>query len=151
MRYGWTAIAGLLACTTAALAAPTNDVAALGWLSGNWVSETKQGWTEEHWTPPRGGVMMGVNRSGQGETANAFEFMRIAPVEGGALSYWAWPNGKAPAAFRLVSSSADEAVFENPNHDYPTRIVYRRKGDTLIGTISGPNGTKPYSWTFKRR
>ena len=132
-------------------AAPVRPrMADLAWLSGAWISEGKDGWTEEQWTSPRGDMMLGTNRSGKGAAASAFEFMRIAPDGLGRISFWASPGGKAAVAFPLVSSGPSEAVFENANHDYPTRVVYRRKGEALVATISGRGGKNPYSWTFRR-
>jgi hypothetical protein len=131
-------------------AAPVRNVADLSWLSGTWLSETKEGWTEEVWTSTRGDMMLGTNRSGKGERASAFEFMRIAPDGLGRISFWASPGGKTPVAFPMISSKAGEIVFENPKNDYPTRIVYRRKGPTLEATISGPEGKNPLSWTFRK-
>ena len=144
----WLMAAALVAATAAAPATRVDD---LGWLSGSWVSDTRQGWTEELWTAPRGGVMLGVNRSGKGERASGFEYMRIAADSAGRISFWASPQGAAAVPFRLVSSGPREAVFENPKNDYPTRIVYRRTGTTLAATISGPDGTRPMRWTFRRR
>ena len=129
---------------------PQAEVEDLSWLSGAWVSESKEGWTEELWTPPRAGVMLGTNRSGKGGQLGGFEFMRIAADESGAISFWGSPGGKPPVAFRLTSAKPGEAVFENPAHDYPTRIVYRRDGQGLIATVSGPGGKDPLSWTFRR-
>jgi hypothetical protein len=137
--------------TSAAAPAPAVQVADLGWLRGNWISETRQGWTEEMWTSPRGGMMLGLNRSGKSERASGFEFMRIAADAAGRISFWASPAGGAAVPFRLVSSGPREAVFENVKNDYPTRIVYRRTGATLAATISGAEGSKPMSWTFRRR
>lgn len=131
-------------------AAPAKDVSELGWLSGAWVSEASGKWTEELWTAARGGVLLGVNRSGRGARATGFEFMRIAADQDGTISFWASPGGKAPVAFPLISSRPREAVFENPANDYPTRIVYRRKGEALLATISGPAGQNPTRWTFRR-
>jgi hypothetical protein len=28
-------------------------------------------------------------------------------------------------------------VFENPEHDFPQRVIYQRKGKTLVGRIEG--------------
>lgn len=139
-------LAGLLLMA----AAPAADVDDLAWLGGAWVSETEEGWTEELWTTPRGGMILGTNRSGKGAVASSFEYMRIVREEDGSISYKASPGGGSPVAFRLTSSSAHEAVFENPAHDYPTRIVYRRDGDRLVATVSGPDGANPLSWTFRR-
>jgi hypothetical protein len=143
------AVLALIGLVTVA-AAPAPTVADFGWLSGAWISQGKDGWTEEHWTSPRGDMMLGTNRSGKGDKASAFEFMRIAPDGLGRISFWASPGGKAAVRFPLVSSGRREAIFENPANDFPTRIVYRRKGETLVATISGPEGKSPFSWTFKK-
>jgi hypothetical protein len=123
----------------------------LGWLAGTWLAEEAGGnWTEERWSKPRGGVMLGTSLSGQGAQAGWFEFMRIAADKDGRLAFHASPGGAPASAFPLVSSGALEAVFENPAHDYPTRIVYRGEGKVLNATISGPGGSKTRSWRFRR-
>ena len=50
--------AGLALLLIAASPAPRVDD--LGWLAGQWISETGDRWTEESWTDPRGGVMLGL-------------------------------------------------------------------------------------------
>lgn len=153
MRSGLAALAAgaLWAGAAAAAADAPKGVAALGWMAGSWAEDKAGEWTEEMWTAPRGGAMLGVNRSGKGERATGFEYMRIAADGAGRVSFWASPSGKAAVPFALVSSGRREAVFENLKNDYPTRIVYRRNGATLAATISGPNGANPMSWTFRRR
>jgi len=48
--------------------------------------------------------------------------------------------GAAPVSFKLIRSSDKEAVFENPAHDFPRRIIYRRSSqDTLFARIEGTN------------
>ncbi|MBA3676889.1 MAG: hypothetical protein H0W74_05730 [Sphingosinicella sp.] len=133
-----------------AAAAPAPQVGDLGWLAGAWVSENDEGWVEEQWTDARGGTMLGTNRSGKGEKATGYEYMRIAADDRGAIQFWGSPSGAPPVAFPLVSIKDREATFENPAHDYPTRIVYRLEKDVLVGTVSGPEGKNPLSWTFKR-
>lgn len=132
-------------------AGPAARVDELGWLAGDCVSEEGERWTEERWTPPRGGVMLGHSRSGRGESLREYEFIRIAAGEDGAISYIAMPQGGAPVAFRLVRRSAASATFENAAHDYPQRIAYARDGDTLTATISAIDGSKPRRWTYRRR
>lgn len=126
------------------------DVTALGWMSGRWVSEQGERWSEEHWTAPRGGLMLGVGRSGRGAMALQFEFVRIAANEQGVPVYWASPGGGPAVPFKLVQSDRGSATFENPAHDYPVRIEYRRDGDQLIATISGQDGADRSTWQFRR-
>ncbi|HEY0596493.1 DUF6265 family protein [Sphingopyxis sp.] len=144
-------------CMAAALAvllvaaSPVATIDDLGWLAGQWASETGGRWTEESWTAPRGGVMLGHSRSGRGEVLREFEFIRIARGTDGILAYIAQPQGGAPVAFPLVRSEGTSATFENAAHDYPQRIVYERAGDTLTATISAIDGSKPRSWSYRRR
>lgn len=142
----------MLAVALLAAAAPeAEDAAALGWLAGTWVSEKDGRWTEERWSPPRGGMMLGTALTGRGEEASGFEYMRIAPDAEGRLAFWGSPGGQPPVPFHLTASGAREATFENPKHDFPTRIVYRRQGEVLTATISGPGGANAKSWSYKRR
>lgn len=142
-------IAGALLLLSSASTA-ADRVASLGWLAGHWSSEQDDRWTEEFWSDARGGVLLGVNRSGRGEQARAFEFMRIAADADGRVAYWASPAAAPPTRFALTESSAAHAVFENPAHDYPVRIEYRREGDRLTATIYGPDRANPRSWNFTR-
>lgn len=148
------AIAGLSLLLLAA--APASRVDELGWLAGQWASETdgrpaEGSWTEESWSNPRGGAMIGHSRSGRGEQLREFEFLRLQPDEDGTPVYLAQPGGLPPVAFRLVQHDGTSATFENAAHDYPQRIHYVRSGDTLTATISAIDGSKPTSWVYKRR
>lgn len=142
-----------IAAATAFLAGAAPDkaqVSALAWMSGSWISQDEDRWTEESWTAPRGGMMLGASSSGRGETVRDWEHMRIASDEAGVISFWGSPKGAPPVAFRLVSLKGAEAVFENPEHDYPTRISYRREGKMLIATTSGPDGADLQTWRYTR-
>ena len=132
-------------------ASPAATVDDLAWLAGQWASEADGRWTEESWSTPRGGVMIGYSRAGRGDGLREFEFLRIAAGEDGGLAYLAQPQGQAPVAFRLVRRDAASATFENGAHDYPQRIAYARSGDTLTATISAIDGSKARSWTYNRR
>src|SRR3712207_9354114 len=96
IRHAAIVAAGLLGIA----AAPQAKVDDLAWLSGAWVSETADGWTEEYWMAPRGGVLLGTNRSGKGGTATGFAFMRIAADADGTIKFWASPGGKPAVGFR---------------------------------------------------
>lgn len=142
-------IVALAMSTTVSPAPPAPDKFA--WMSGDWVADSAGRWTEEHWSEPRAGVMLGYSRSGRGSQSREFEFLRIHADTDGVVTYWGQPQGRTAVAFKLVSSGPTAAVFENQAHDYPTRIAYRRDRTTMTATISGPNGNNPQSWTYQRR
>lgn len=143
-------LAGLLLMGQAPPPAPAT-IADLGWMSGRWVSEANGRWTEEVWAEPRGGAMIGFSRSGRGDAQREFEFLRLAPGPDGTLTYFAQPGGQAPVPFRLVAHDSNSATFENPQHDYPQRIRYRRYGRSMTATISSIDGSGERSWSFNRR
>jgi hypothetical protein len=122
----------------------------MSWLSGYWLNCDDGRQLTETWSMPRDGLMVGVNQSsGDGEAA--FEFLRIATAPAGA-SYFAMPGGGAATEFPLAPAASGEmrAVFENPAHDFPQRIVYSREGQTLTARIEGAmdGKTEGMEWTF---
>ena len=145
------AILAMAAAAVLAAASPAATVDDLAWLAGQWSREEGERWTEESWTPPRGGVMLGHSRSGRGDRLREFEFLRVQAGADGVPAYIAQPGGREPVVFPLVGRDGMSATFENPAHDYPQRIIYVRDGDTLTATISAIDGSKARSWTYKRR
>lgn len=125
----------------------------LTWLTGPWVGTRGTNGTtsiEERWSPPRGGAMLAVSRTVSRDKMSAFEFLRIVERDGG-LVYIAQPNGAAPTEFVMTEFGAKRAVFENPRHDYPKRIVYELSPEGgLSATIGFTKGGTPRRFEFKR-
>ena len=70
--------------------------------------------------------MLGMSRTvRRGETVE-FEFMQLRHLPDGTLAFIASPSGQAPTVFPLLRISDAEATFENPQHDFPQRVVYAR-------------------------
>jgi hypothetical protein len=145
------AILAMAAAAVLLAASPAATVDDLAWLAGQWSREESERWTEESWTAPRGGVMLGHSRSGRGGSLRDFEFLRVQSGADGIPAYIAQPGGGAPVAFRLVRRDGTSATFENISHDYPQRIQYARDGETLTATISLIDGSKPMRWVYGRR
>jgi hypothetical protein len=147
----------LLFTLGAAQPPPAREAGSLDWLAGRWVSEREGGeWSEESWSPPRGRVMLGTNLSGRGNQATSFEFMRIAR-EGNDYVFYGSPAGGTPIAFRRTymfeapGKGFYQAMFENPDHDFPKVINYRRHGDRLTaGIAADTDGTRAITWEFRR-
>lgn len=125
----------------------------LAWLAGAWVGKRGTGGTtsiEERWSPPFGGAMLATSRTVRGERMTAFEFLRIVERDGG-LVYIAQPNGTPPTEFVLTEIGPKIAVFDNPRHDYPKRIVYELSEEGgLSATIGYMKGGTPTRFEFKR-
>ena len=77
------------------------DAAKLGWMAGSWAG-TKDGVaSEEHWTTPAGGLLVGMHKDVREGRAAFFEFLRIEERDG-RLCYVASPRGGATTAFCAV-------------------------------------------------
>jgi hypothetical protein len=120
------------------------------WLSGHWCLQTRDGLIEEHWLTPSGNLVIGLGRTVKDGKTVSFEFTRIE-VRDGAVDFIALPGGKQETAFRLTASGADWARFENPQHDFPRRVEYRRNGAGLHAEIAGPDGGREVVIPFEYR
>lgn len=139
-------------------AAPASQPAAtesLAFLQGTWVSESGVTRTTETWTSAEGGLLLGTSKTVRGDKAVFFEFLRIETDASGNAVYVAMPRGKNETRFAQKGPVAEgKVVFENPQHDFPQRIVYTKKSDgTLVarieGTVNGAERSK--EWTFVKQ
>jgi hypothetical protein len=122
-----------------------------GWLAGCWRMERGAMITEEQWMTPRGGVMLGISRATRRDTVVSEEFLRLS-VRGDTIVYWALPTRQTASEFRTRSATDQEITFENPAHDFPQRIRYRRAGaDSLLAQIEGERGGQTRTITFPYR
>ena len=119
--------------------APPPAITKLAWLAGRWRLEQGGRVIDEQWMAPAAGVMLGMARTVVKGKVVEHEFVQIREGPGGDLFCIAQPSGQKEAAFQLKSLSDTEAVFENPQHDYPQKISYTLKADgSLLAALEGP-------------
>lgn len=148
----WTAAAALLAIGVPAGAAAQELPA---WLEGCWQMQAGERWADECWMAPRGGVMLGVGRSGSGDEPTGWEAMQIT-LEPAAIreqatptmTFWAAPNGTGRTPFAWTPSELPGVTFVNSGNDYPQRVRYWRDGDMLKAEISLADGSRAVRYTF---
>lgn len=144
----------LIAAALLILAAPTlaQTVARPqlpGWMAGTWMMEDGAEWSDEVWTDPRGGMMIGVSRSGFGPQLQSWEVAQIRVKPDGTISLFAQPQGKGAYEFPMVLISEESIEFANPAHDYPQRIRYWRQGKLLMAEISLLDGSRAVRWNYR--
>lgn len=140
----------------AALAAPQAAPATadqLAWISGYWLSCEGGREVSETWSDPRDGLLIGSALTTQGGRLSGFETSRISPLTsgGGQLAYFAGVDGAPPVAFAVKEVSGTRVVFENPENDFPQRILYERDGDVLNARIEGRMGEREQAMTWSYR
>jgi hypothetical protein len=127
------------------------EIGRLSWLAGCWNQVRPDGLIEEQWMKPLGGSMLGMSRTVAGGRTREFEFIRIMTLNG-VLAYIARPSGQDEAAFPLKTLEDGLVVFENPGHDFPQRVIYRRHAGGSItarieGTIDGAARGRDFPYT----
>ena len=144
MDKAMTLIAGVLVASLglASATARAADAALPAWMAGSWCADANARRIEEVWLAPAGALMIGMSRTvAANRRTPEFEFLRIE-LRDGVPTYLAQPQGAPPVAFKLTQSTDSSARFENPQHDFPQRIEYRRTGDGLHAEIAGPRQGK---------
>ncbi len=125
----------------------------LSWMAGCWQHSTKDQAVQESWLKPAGGAMQGHARViSQGKTVFR-EFVYIEKTLEGIIMNVVLPKvaPKAPTTtpFKLIRLEKQQAIFENPEHDFPTRIIYRKERDgSLFARIEGLQDGKAVSEDF---
>jgi len=128
-------LVGCLVVAVSRLAAASIDE--LAWLSGCWVAEGGDAGSGEMWMAPSGSALLGMSRTVRAGRTVAHEFMQIVDSADG-LVFIAMPSAKPAASFRAVRVEPRRVTFENPDKDFPQRVVYESPDDaTLVGRIEG--------------
>ena len=119
----------------AGAAGAADDVNQLSFLAGCW--QDPRG-NEEQWMKPLGGTLFGMARTvSKGKTV-FWEFHQIQTRPEGVVLIVQHAKTIKPVEFRAIRISESEVIFENPEHDFPQRILYRKQPDGgLFARIEG--------------
>lgn len=117
---------------------PAADLAALGWLAGEWRGDVGGDVFVTTYTSPEGGLVLSVSKTLHEGQAVFHEFERFE-VKGNAVVLTPYPGGKASVPFTLQAfdPAVPKARFVNAKHDFPTEITYARDGERLVITLTG--------------
>lgn len=146
------AILLIAGCATASLhfgahAATLDDAA---WLTGCWTLLDAAPGSGEQWMAPAGGMMLGMSRTVRDGRPTQFEFMQIRTDAEHELVLIAQPGGAAPTVFPLKAQQDGVLLFEQPAHDFPQRVQYRRLSeDRVSARIDGDTDDGPLAIDFE--
>lgn len=129
------AMAALAACSSAPIA---QDTRSFDWLTGCWQQDRPDGFVEEVWLAPAANGTLGLGREVRNGKTVSWEVMRIELRGARELYFVAQPQGRPATEFRVAEHAPGLLAFENPAHDYPTRVEYRFVDlNTFQARISG--------------
>ncbi|RYG27660.1 MAG: hypothetical protein EOO01_41020 [Chitinophagaceae bacterium] len=121
----------------------------LSWLTGNWTAiKNKPGKLRtERWEPAVTGRMQGYGIVVQGRDTTFMEKMHIEDKDGTLYFVAEVPENKKPVFFKVITMSKDGFECENPDHDFPKKITYQKRSDTLTVNISGNGNSVDFIFT----
>ncbi len=116
---------------SAGAAGPPATLDQMKWLIGHWKGTGLGGVSEELWSEPAGGVMMGMYRLVISGKPSFYEFIHLAEENGSLVmklkhfnaDLTAWEEKDKFVTFRLVKIGANEAHFDG--------LTFRRSVDRL--------------------
>jgi hypothetical protein len=124
----------------------------MNWLLGHWENTTPEGYLTETWTKTNDSTFSGqtyfiINKKDTVHNESIVltqvndELIYRPTVKG--------QNNDEPVDFKLNSDIENAFSFENPKHDYPQKIVYKKTTvNSLVATISGMQQGKQSSESY---
>lgn len=124
----------------------------MNWLLGNWENEMPEGVLTETWTKENDSTFSGTTYFIINKKDTVHSEVIILRQLNDVLVYRPTVKGQnndEPVDFKLSSESENSFSFENPKHDYPQKIVYKKVNETnLVATISGIQQGKQSSESY---
>lgn len=123
-----------------ALSYPTFQENELSWITGSWVLETRNGKVVESWIAESDSLLTGRSVIVKPDGTSALqETLRLERTKGEwfYISKVEGQNDNLPITFHVVFIGREEFICENPEHDFPQRIAYRRIGNRMYASIEG--------------
>lgn len=121
------------------------------WFIGDWENVSDEGSFREIWTKKNDSIYSGLSivvieqdtvfyENVSLEQQNDSVFYNVS-VKG--------QNKEQAVSFYLTSSDNNKLVFENPNHDYPSKITYSKVSkDSIVAEIFGLKDGKKITESF---
>ena len=124
------------------------------WLLGKWENKSDEGNLLEIWRKANDSLFIGESYFIKEKDTLHSEKIELKQ-QGGELLYIATIKGQnndKPITFKHNIEIAKQLVFENPQHDYPRKIVYKPFAkDHLLIEISGVQQEKPSATRYSMK
>ena len=136
-------IFSLLVLTLCFCSPKTKTINELDWLIGTRSTEQNGQIIYESWVKTNDQLLSGKSFFVENNDTNILETIEIKIIDNETFYCPAVSNqneGKA-IEFKLTSDNPNKLIFENPDHDFPKKIVYIKEGNNINAWIEG-NGKK---------
>jgi hypothetical protein len=110
------------------------------WFLGSWQNKTSDGDFTEIWKQKNDSVYLGVSYVIVEKDTVFYELISLEQKN----KKWNYSvsvknqNNEQPVSFEMTSMTPNQLVFENPKHDFPSKITYTKiTQDSIVAKISG--------------
>jgi len=128
-----------------------NQLKKVNWFLGNWENLSETARFEEIWSKVNDSTLLGESIVVVARDTVFYERMDLFQKNDSLILKISVKdqNKEKPVSFYLTKSNDKEVTFENPKHDFPTKIVYTKiTNDSMVGAIYGKKNGKELSETF---
>lgn len=122
------------------------------WLEGSWYSKTDKVEVKENWEKVSLTSLEGYGTTTSiktGETISS-ESLRLVQMSGEVFYLAKIKSNEFPVPFKLVNCSNNLAEFENLNHDFPKKLLYRLKDEQHISAFVSDGKDKGFTIEYSR-
>ena len=126
----------------------------LSWIAGQWVWVDNESVIYENWVKNNDGSFSGESFTVKNGKTVFSEQLKIEKSGEDVFYIAVVKHNPGPVSFKLVKLGDKKAVFENPEHDFPGRIIYELKNNgSLCARVEGKNkkGKEVFSEYFYSR
>lgn len=137
-----TSLAFICLISTAAF---SQKSAQLAWITGVWKINTGKGMVIEQWQVLNDSTLQGRSMFVKNGTDTLPQESIELVYKNGDWFYIptvASQNNALPVSFKIILLKGAEFISENPTHDFPQRIAYRRINNQLLASIEGRKNGK---------
>lgn len=121
------------------------------WFIGEWENTSDEGSFREIWTKTNDSVYSGISIVVIEQDTVFYENISLEQKKDSVFYNVSvkGQNKDQAVSFYLTSSDYDKLVFENPNHDYPSKITYSKVSkDSIVAEIFGLKDGKKITESF---
>ena len=121
------------------------------WFIGDWENVSDEGSFREIWTKKNDSIYSGLSIVVIEQDTVFYENVSLEQKKDSVFYNVSvkGQNKEQAVSFYLTSSDNDKLVFENPNHDYPSKITYSKVSkDSIVAEIFGLKDGKKITESF---
>lgn len=151
MRSTFSFLLLLFSSSAATASEQCRQLSQLDWMLGDWQTKDTKTPIRESWLKisEQSYEGQGQQFDNQGKVKNQ-ESLRLLLMQNGIFYLAKVKQNLLPIAFQAIRCEQSTVVFENTQHDFPTRLTYHLKDSQLSVKVEGADG-KGFTLNFDKK